>query len=81
MDGGHEAAQKAASPTPPRTVGVEALHVDTGDGNTTALEREKGITLQLMRDHITEHGEDAWRSVAGAGYSMPHNMAGRPREL
>ena len=58
-----------------------ALHVDTGDSNTTALEREKSITLQLMRDHITEHGEDAWRSVAGAGYSMPQNMAGRPREL
>ena len=62
-------------------VAVEALHVDTGDSNTTALEREKSITLQLMRDHITEHGEDAWRSVAGAGYSMPQNMAGRPREL
>ena len=62
-------------------VAVEALHVDTGEGNTTALEREKTITLQLMRQYITEHGDDAWRSVAGAGYSMPHTMAGRPREL
>ena len=62
-------------------VAVEALHVDTGEGNTTALEREKNITLQLMRQYLTEHGDDAWRSVAGAGYSMPHQMAGRPREL
>ena len=62
-------------------VAVEALHVDAGDGDTTVLEREKDITLRLMREHIAEHGEDAWRSVAGAGYSMPHTMAGRPREL
>ena len=62
-------------------VAVEALHVDTGDGNTTALEREAAITLELMRKHIAEHGEDAWRSVAGAGYSMPHQMRGRPRGL
>ena len=60
---------------------MEALHVDTADGNTTALEREAAITLELMRKHIADHGEDAWRSVAGAGYSMPHQMRGRPRGL
>ena len=64
-----------------KPVGVYKLHVDTGETNTTVLEREKSITLQLMRDHITEHGEDAWRSIAGAGYSVPHQMRGRPREL
>ena len=62
-------------------VAVEALHVHTGDSNTTALEREKSITLELMRAHVEKHGEDAWRSVAGAGWSMPHQMAGPPREL
>ena len=62
-------------------VAVEALHVDTGSSNATPLEREQAITLELMRAHIAEHGEDAWRSVAGAGYSMPHQMRGRPRGL
>ena len=64
-----------------KPIGVHALHVDTGETNTTVLEREKSITLQLMRQYVTDHGDDAWRSVAGAGYSMPHQMAGPPREL
>ena len=64
-----------------KPVGVNKLHVDTGETNTTVLEREKTITLELMRAHIAEHGEDAWRSVAGAGYSMPHTMRGRPHGL
>ena len=62
-------------------VAVEAIHVDVGDAGETVLQREQRITLQHMRDYITRYGEDAWRSVAGAGYTMPHQMAGRPREL
>ena len=64
-----------------RPVGVRKLHVDTGQSNDTALEREKSITLELMRTYVAEHGPEAWKSVAGAGYSMPHQMAGPPREL
>eukprot|EP01045_Picozoa_sp_COSAG04_P025267 COSAG04_NODE_3285_length_2973_cov_3.607168_4_plen_79_part_00 len=45
------------------------------------LDRPCVATLDLMRAHIAAHGEDAWRSVAGAGYSMPHQMRGRPRGL
>ena len=60
---------------------VHALYVDVGDANDTVLQREQRITLQLMREHVTRYGDDAWRSVAGAGYSMPHQMSWRPREL
>ena len=62
-------------------VAVEAVHVDVGDREETVLQREQRITLQHMRDYITRYGEDAWRSVAGSGYSMPHLMEGRPRDL
>ena len=58
---------------------VEALHVDVDGGG--GLDRERQITLQLMRAHVEKHGEDAWRSVAGAGWSMPHTMTGPPREF
>jgi len=64
-----------------RPVAVEALHVDVGDSDETVLQRERRITLDLMRQHVAAHGEDAWRSVAGAGYTMPHQMRGKPREL
>jgi len=60
---------------------VEELHVDVGDTNETVLERERRITLAHMRRYVEQHGNEAWRSVAGAGWSMPHRMAGRPREL
>ena len=56
-------------------------HVDVGDSSEPVLQREQRITLELMRRHIAEHGEEAWRSVAGGGYSMPHQMQGRPRDL
>ena len=62
-------------------IAVQALHVDVGDTGETVLQREQRITLQHMRDYITRYGEDGWRSVAGAGYSMPHQMSGRPRDL
>eukprot|EP01043_Picozoa_sp_COSAG02_P051594 COSAG02_NODE_5452_length_4304_cov_38.141040_1_plen_115_part_00 len=62
-------------------VAVEALHVDVGDSNESVLEREQRITLEYMRRYIEQYGDDAWRSVAGAGYTMPHNMQGRPRDL
>ena len=62
-------------------VAVEAVHVDVGDSGETVLQREQRITLELMREYITRHGGDAWRSVAGSGYSMPHEMQGRPRDL
>ena len=62
-------------------IAVEALYVDVGDSDETVLQREQRITLELMRRHIAEHGEEAWRSVAGGGYSMPHQMRGRPRDL
>ena len=57
-----------------RPLAVEALHVDVGDSGETVLQREQRITLELMREYITRHGGDAWRSVAGSGYSMPHEM-------
>ena len=60
---------------------VHELHVDVGDETETVLQREQRITLHHMREYVTRYGEDAWRSVAGAGYTMPHRMAGRPREL
>ena len=50
-------------------IAVEALYVDVGDSDETVLQREQRITLELMRRHIAEHGEEAWRSVAGGGYS------------
>ena len=62
-------------------IAVEALLVDVGDSTETALQREQRITLEYMRQYIQEHGQDAWRSVAGAGYTMPHQMKGRPRDL
>ena len=55
--------------------------VEGGDETETVLQREQRITLHHMREYVTRYGEDAWRSVAGAGYTMPHRMAGRPREL
>ena len=64
-----------------RPLAVEALHVDVGDSGETVLQREQRITVELMREYITRHGGDAWRSVAGSGYSMPHEMQGRPRDL
>ena len=61
--------------------GVEELHVDVGDESETVLQRERRITLGHMRRYVELHGAEAWRSVAGAGWSMPHQMTGRPREL
>ena len=60
---------------------VHELHVDVGDETESVLQREQRITLHHMREYVTRYGDDAWRSVAGAGYTMPHQMAGRPREL
>ena len=62
-------------------MGVHAIHVNAEDNTEPVLQQEKRITLELMRNHVQLYGEDAWRSVAGAGYSMPHQIAGKPREL
>ena len=60
---------------------VISIDIDTGRSGEGALRRETEAVLQKMREYITQHGADAWRSVAGGNYPMPHTQQRPPRDL
>eukprot|EP01047_Picozoa_sp_COSAG01_P011429 COSAG01_NODE_500_length_16223_cov_42.586988_3_plen_255_part_00 len=58
---------------------VASISLDGGD-TAEQREHENMITLQLMREYITQYGEDAWKSIRGGDYTDVH-MSHPPQSL
>jgi predicted GIY-YIG superfamily endonuclease len=59
---------------------VTSISMEGGDTADEVSAHENMITLQLMREYITQYGEDSWKSVRGGDYTDVH-MSHPPQAL